>query len=155
MDPLGGSYFVETLTNRLEAEAGTYLTRIEEAGGAARATEYMQDEIHKAAYAFQLAVESGSRVVVGVNRYADDETPAQSHGPDYAALESSQKAALRTFKRGRDREAAERQIVVLEKAARGEANLMPLIVDGVKVGLTLGEISDAFRRAWGTHDTPR
>ncbi|MGI9625422.1 MAG: acyl-CoA mutase large subunit family protein [Longimicrobiales bacterium] len=155
VDPLGGSFVVEALTNRLEAEATAYVDRIADSGGAAKATEYMQDEIHRAAYQFQLDVESGDQIIVGVNRYTDAEETSPIEGPDYHALETRQKTALRVLKQGRDQGVAMHHVERLRAVAKGDANVMPIIIDAVKAKVTLGEISDAFRDVWGTHDAPK
>ena len=154
VDPLAGSFVVETLTNEIEERARAYLERIEALGGAARATEFMQDEIHKAAYAFQLEVEAGDRVVVGVNRYTEDEPVSPAHGPDYAALEEAQKGALARHRAQRDGDEVEEHLRRLRADCQSDVNLMPGIVEAVKAGLTVGEISDVFRSVWGTHDSP-
>ena len=154
VDPLAGSYLVEALTNEVERQAMTYLSRIEESGGAARATEFMQDEIHRAAYAFQLAVEAGDAVVVGVNKYEEASEAADPTGPDFAALEASQITQLARFKSEREASAIGPCRDALLAAARGSDNLLPRIVAAVKTGLTLGEISNVLRQVWGTHDSP-
>ncbi len=151
-DPLGGSYFVEALTDRIEAEARSYLDVVKEKGGAASAIGYMQEEIHQAAYAAQLAVEAGERVVVGVNRFQESEPPATPPQPDYAALEREQRerlAALRARRSAEDVAAALERVL---QTARGSGNLMVDIVAAVKANATLGEISDVLRQAWGTYD---
>ena len=154
VDPLAGSYLVEALTDEIETRALAYLARIEEAGGAARATGWMQDEIHQAAYAYQLAVESGEATVVGVNKHAEDGDPSRPPGPDFEALEAAQRTALARFKEARTETDIGPRRDALRSAAEGTENLLPRIVDAVKAGLTLGEISDVLREVWGTHDSP-
>ena len=151
-DPLGGAYRVEELTDRVEREAREYLERIDEMGGAARAIEYMQDEIHRAAYAFQLEVESGERPVVGVNVHREEEGPVRIGQPDYSALERSQVERLGKLKGARDAGAVRARLSAISEAARGAENLVPRFVDAVKEGVTLGEISDTLRECWGTYD---
>ncbi len=151
-DPLGGSWFVEALTDEIEARARDYLTHIDEAGGAARSVGYMQDEIQKAAYQVQMEVESGSRPVVGVNTHVDDEGPPRIDHPDYPALERTQRAELTARKAARRADATEAALERVRQAARGTANLMPPIIDAVKTSATLGEISDVLRGEWGTYD---
>jgi len=151
-DPLGGSYYVEALTDEIERVALEYLDRIEEAGGASKAIEYMQDEIHQAAYRFQLDIESGERTVVGVNVHQDEEERVRVGQPDYSALEASQIAGLRAFRAARDEGAARASLAGLRTVAASDDNLMPPLVAAVKVGVTLGEISDALREEWGTYD---
>ena len=102
VDPLGGSYFVEALTSALEEKALAYRDAIEGMGGASRAIEYMQEEVHRAAYQHQLAVESEDRIVVGVNRYADAAEKVEIPQPDYGALEREQQARLAAVRERRD-----------------------------------------------------
>lgn len=151
-DPLGGSHYVEALTDEVEARAREYLDRIEEMGGAAKAIGYMQDEIHQAAYAFQRDIESGDRPVVGVNVNVDAEASSPRPQPDYSALEKAQRLRLTERKAERDASAVQAALAAVRDTARGEDNLMPPIIDAVKVGVTLGEISDTLRDEWGTYD---
>jgi methylmalonyl-CoA mutase N-terminal domain/subunit len=152
VDPLAGSYYVESLTTAVEEKAREYLEKIEEMGGAAEAIAFMQEEIHRAAYEHQLGVEHGDRVVVGVNRFqAAEEEPVDLAQPDFTALEASQKAQLAEVRRTRDAAAVEARLEAIRTAARGTDNLMPLIVDAVKAMATLGEISDALREVWGVY----
>ncbi len=151
VDPLGGSYFVESLTSAVEEKALAYLDRIEEQGGASAAIEYMQEEVHRAAYQHQLAVESGERVVVGVNRFAEDAERVAIAQPDFGSLEEAQRAKLARFKAARDGSEVHARLAALRSAAEGSENLMPLLVQAVRAGVTLGEISDGFREAWGVY----
>ena len=153
IDPLGGSYHVEALTNRLEEEAYELFQRIDELGGMVAAIEQNmpQQEIAEAAYRYQQEVDSGERVVVGVNRYrteADEEIHILRIDPD---VEPKQIERLRAFKARRDSALVERRIAELSDAASvPDRNLMPVIVDAVRDGVTLGETCDAWRRVWGT-----
>jgi methylmalonyl-CoA mutase N-terminal domain/subunit len=153
IDPLGGSYHVEALTNRLEAEAYELFRRIDELGGMVAAIEQNmpQREIADAAYRYQQEVEAEERVVVGVNRYvaeSEDQISILRIDPD---LERKQIERLSAFKAGRDSAAVERRIASLAEAASVEdRNLMPVIVDAVRDGVTLGEICDTWRHVWGT-----
>ena len=151
-DPLGGSYHVEALTDQVERAALEYLERIDEMGGASRAIEYMQEEIHQAAYRFQMDVESNEQVVVGVNVHTEEEGPVRIGQPDYSALEAGQVSRLGAFKAARSDAEVRARLVAIAGAAAGSENLIPLFVDAVKVGATLGEISDTLREAWGTYD---
>jgi len=151
-DPLGGSHYVEALTDEIEERAVDYLERIDEMGGAAKAIDFMREEIHRTAYQVQLDIESGAREVVGVNVHTEDEESARIGQPDYTALEEGQKRALRHRREARDEEAVARALRAVDDAAGGETNLMPPIIDAVKVGGTLGEISDRLRERWGTYD---
>lgn len=152
IDPLAGSYVIEALTNALEAQARAYLERIEERGGAAQAIRYMQREIEDAAYAYQRAVESGEQVIVGVNRFqSDEEEPVQIEIPAFAELEEAQKAKLARLRAERDAARVAAALDAVREAARGDANLMPPIVEAVKAMATVGEISDALREVWGVY----
>ena len=153
IDPLGGSYHVEALTNRLEAEAYELFRRIDELGGMVAAIEQNmpQREIADAAYRYQHEVESGERVVVGVNRYltgSDEQVDILRIDPE---LERKQVERLQAFKARRDSAVVERRLAELAEAASVEGrNLMPVIVDAVRDGVTLGEICDTWRHTWGT-----
>ena len=154
-DPLGGSFLVEHLTSRIEEEALATMARIEEMGGSAGAIDFMQEEIHRAAYRHQLEVEAGTRVVVGVNRYETEDSHEPPPGPDFRELEARQTAALAAFRSERDTASVEARLSAIGKAARGDENLLPAMIAAVKDGVTLGEISDALRAVWGTYDNPR
>ncbi len=153
IDPLGGSYHVEALTNRLEAEAYELFRRVDELGGMVAAIEQNmpQREIAEAAYRYQQEVEAEERVIVGVNRYltgSDEQVEILRIDPD---LERKQIGRLEAFKARRDSAVVERRVAELAETASVEGrNLMPVIVDAVRDGVTLGEICDAWRRAWGT-----
>jgi methylmalonyl-CoA mutase N-terminal domain/subunit len=153
IDPLGGAYYVEHLTDELERQAYDTFRRIDDAGGMVAAIErnLPQMEIAEASYRYQQEVEAGARVIVGVNRYRlDEETPPEILKIDLA-LERKQVERLQAFKAARDTAAVERELARLTDAAgRDDVNLMPPIVDAVSAGVTLGEICDAFRAVWGT-----
>jgi methylmalonyl-CoA mutase, N-terminal domain len=151
VDPLGGSYYVEALTDALEARAREYLGRVAELGGAARAIPFFQEEIHRSAYEHQQAVESGDRVIVGVNEFREEEAGSRMERPDYGTLEGEQKERLRAVRKERDGDAVARALDGVAAAARGTDNLLPPIVEAVKTMATLGEISDVLRREWGEH----
>jgi len=151
-DPLGGSWYVEALTDEIERQALAYLARIAELGGAARSIEYMQEEIHRSAYSVQRDIEACRRPVVGVNVNTEEEGPLRIVRPDYSALERAQIKALAARKGARDGERVARALERIRSAARGTENLVPPIVDAVKASATLGEISDALRAEWGVYD---
>jgi methylmalonyl-CoA mutase N-terminal domain/subunit len=153
VDPLAGSWYVEHLTDEIENRARTYLKRIDEMGGAARAVEYMQEEIHRAAYRHQLDVEEGSRTVVGLNAYREDDKAAPAPQPDYSELEARQRESLAGVKAARDPAVVQEVLGAVIDAARSGENLMPRLVQAVKARATLGEISDALRGEWGTFDS--
>jgi methylmalonyl-CoA mutase, N-terminal domain len=152
-DPLGGSYLVESLTNELEAAALDYLAEIDAAGGTLRALDagFQQRAIQEAAYRTQLAIDRGEQIVVGVNRFRDEEThtpPIQHIDPNG---ERRQVEGLRRVRAERDPAAWAATIRRLEDAARGTENLLPPIIEAVKAYATVGEISDRLRAAWGVH----
>jgi methylmalonyl-CoA mutase N-terminal domain/subunit len=152
IDPLAGSYYVEWLTDRLESDARTYIERIDEMGGALQAVKrgYIQAEISESAYRFQREVESGERIIVGVNAFQEEEPEAEPEllRPDPAARQR-QIERIEAVKAKRDNAEAQRLLSKLEAAARGRDNTMPLIVECVEALCTLGEISDALRHVWG------
>jgi methylmalonyl-CoA mutase N-terminal domain/subunit len=152
-DPLAGSFYVETLTDELEAAAWAYLDEIEAMGGTLAAIEggFQQREIQDAAYRVQRAIESGEQVVVGVNRYRDDEisTPPLHHiDPDG---ERRQIERIRRVRAERSADAWSGAMDRLEAVATGDGNLMPSILEAVRAYATVGEISDRLRVAWGEH----
>ncbi len=153
IDPLAGSWFVEELTDRIEAEARALIIAIDEQGGAAKAIErgVMQQAIADSAWAQQQAVESGRQVIVGVNRFTSDERPTPLHNPDYHALEAGQVERLRASRAARDAATVASRLESLRKVAAGNGALMPLFLVAVRARATLGEISDALRAEWGTY----
>jgi len=151
VDPLAGSYYVEALTTAIEDIARGYLEKIEELGGASSAIAYMQEEIHRAAYEHQIAVERGDKTIVGVNKFQGVEEPFDLGQPDFSALEQSQRATLAKVRAERDDAEVRARLEAIRAAARGTENLMPRIIDAVKAMVTLGEISDALRAEWGTY----
>jgi methylmalonyl-CoA mutase, N-terminal domain len=120
-------------------------------GGASEAIAFMQEEIHRAAYEHQLAVEHGDRVIVGVNRFRGAEEPLELAQPDFSALERAQREAARPRSRRPRRRRGAGAPGGVRAAARGSENLMPRIVDAVKAMARSGEISDALRAEWGTY----
>jgi methylmalonyl-CoA mutase, N-terminal domain len=157
IDPLGGSYFVEDLTNRLEAEAYDYFNRIRALGGVIPAIKenFFQREIADASFRYQSELEARQRVIVGVNRYlAGDEAEVELLRID-PALEEKQIARVRSVRERRDTTAAEEALAKLGEGAAGEANLMPLIIECARAGVTMGEMCDALREQWGVwRETP-
>jgi len=152
VDPLAGSYYVEWLTDEIETRAREYLTRIEELGGAAAGIDYMREEVHRSAYRFQMEIEAGTRTVVGVNAFREESEDIRIEQPDFSALEAHQVEKLAALRSRRDQRAAQDALGAVGKAARGGESLLPPIIDAVKALATLGEISDALRREWGTYD---
>ena len=157
-DPLGGSYFVEALTDRVEEEAWRYINRIDAMGGIVRAVEegYPQREIAQSAYDFQRKVDTGERTIVGVNKFAiEDEGENIPTLKIDIEVERHQIERTKTLRQKRDAAAAERTLGAVRAAARDEkVNLMPPIIDAVKAGVTLGEICQVFRDEMGEHRDP-
>ncbi len=152
-DPLAGSYMVESLTDEVEAAAQAYLDEIDEMGGAIAAIDsgYQQRHIQDAAYRVQREIESADRIVVGVNRFTDDESvspPLQRIDP---ALEREQIERITALRASRDEAAWSTALDRLETVARGTDNIVPAMIDAVKAHATLGEISDRLRDVWGEH----
>ncbi len=156
VDPLGGSYFVEDLTNRLEAEAREYIAAIDGMGGALAAIEqgFQQKEIQEAAYRYQMQVENKERIIVGVNEFivAEEEQPEILRVDP--AIGQRQVEKLRRLRATRDNAAVERMLSRIEEAARGTENLVPLMIDAVENRVTLGEISHRLRKVWGEQREP-
>ena len=152
-DPFGGSYFVETLTNQLEAEALEYFSRIDAMGGMVEAIErgYPQREIAESSYRFQQALEARERIVVGVNDFvAEDEPPVGILYIDESAGET-QLAKLAALRSRRDNRRVEQALEALRSGANGTANTMPLLLDAVRAYATIGEMCDALRAVWGEY----
>jgi len=158
IDPLGGSYYLEDLTNRLEAEAYDYFDRIEKLGGvvAAIVENFFQREIAEASFRYQNEVEAKQRVIVGVNRYELEDEPEIEILRIDPALEQKQIERVQSLRARRDSAAVERSLAALKDASlRKDVNLMPLIIDAARVYATLGEMCDALRESWGTwRETP-
>src|SRR6266567_2232242 len=151
VDPLAGSYYIEFLTNAIEEKAWNYIWQIDELGGSVRAIErgYMQAEIEQAAYDYQLALEEQRSIVVGVNRFTQEqqERPVLLHvDPEVGRRQAAKLAALR---QRRDNAQVQQALAVLEHGAAARENLMPLILSAVEAYATLGEISDTMRRVFG------
>jgi methylmalonyl-CoA mutase N-terminal domain/subunit len=156
VDPLGGSYFVEALTGRMEREASAYVRKIDELGGIIKAIEdgFPQREIADSAFRYQQAVERGEQVIVGVNRFTQaDETPIPILKVD-GTVERRQIERLEEVKRRRDGRAVGRRLDDLRRACEGRANLMPVLIEAVKAYATVGEISDVYRAAFGEYRDP-
>jgi methylmalonyl-CoA mutase N-terminal domain/subunit len=153
VDPVAGSYAIEKLTNEIETGAQEYISKIDAMGGMLRAIEagYVQQEIQKAAYDYQKAVDAGEQVVVGVNRFqAEEGRPIPTLRLD-PAIEREQVARLNALRARRDTAKAKAALAEIERRARGSENLMPAILAAVEVYATVGEISDALRRAFGEY----
>jgi methylmalonyl-CoA mutase, N-terminal domain len=157
IDPLGGSYHLEGLTNRLETEAYDYFDRIGKLGGVVAAIKdnFFQREIADASFRYQAEVERGQRIVVGVNRYVlEEEQPVEILRID-PALERKQIERVQALRARRDSAAVDSALTRLKDDAASERNLMPAIVDGARVYVTMGEMCDALRNVWGVwKETP-
>jgi methylmalonyl-CoA mutase N-terminal domain/subunit len=156
IDPLGGAYAVESLTDEIENRAKEYLENIDAIGGALAAVEsgYMQREIQESAYRTQKQIECGETIVVGVNAFqADEPTPPERLKVD-PSIEQSQRARLKEFRTKRDKDQVEFELQRIASAARGEENLMPLFIEAVEAGATLGEICNCLREIWGEYSSP-
>lgn len=153
VDPLAGSYYVESLTDQIEQQVLDYLKKIEDMGGAVSAVEqgYMQREIHEKAYEFQKKVETGEEVVVGVNRFRiEDEKQPELLRVD-PSLGKVQRAKLEQLRERRDNDKVNETLKALRNGARGQDNLMPLILDAVRVYATIGEICGVLREEFGEY----
>ena len=158
IDPLGGSYYLEDLTNRMEAGAYDYFDRIERLGGVIPAIKenFFQREIAEASFRYQSEVEAGERVIVGVNRYEREEDQELDILRIDPTLERKQIERVQALRARRDSPAVEEALARLKEASLREGvNLMPLIVDASKAYVTMGEMCDALRETWGVwRETP-
>jgi methylmalonyl-CoA mutase N-terminal domain/subunit len=153
VDPVGGSYAIEKLTDKIESRAKAYLAKIDALGGMLRGIEtgYVQGEIQKAAYEYQRAVERGEQIIVGVNQFvAEKETriPTMRVDPE---LERVQIERVRALRARRDSPRADAAVAEVERRARSGENMMPAIAAAVGLYATVGEISDALRRVFGEY----
>jgi len=157
VDPLAGSYFVESLTDAVEEAAWRYIEKIDAMGGAVAAIEagYMQDEIEAAAYAHAKAVDSGEKVVVGVNRFVEEEAEPVEVFPVDPELQRLQAERVRRVRADRDQEAVRRALDDLRAAARGTQNLLYPMKEALRHKATLGEVSDVLREVFGVYQPPR
>ncbi len=153
IDPVGGAYAIEALTDTIEERASAYLQRIDDMGGAVKAIElgFQQNEIQQSAYRYQQEIEERSRLVVGVNAYTLDDEPEPPLMRIDPALAQQQIERLHTLRSQRDAARVQAALTQLEQAARGTANVMPYIVEAVECYATLGEIADVFRTVFGEH----
>lgn len=154
VDPLGGSYYVEAMTNAIEAEAKEYIRKIDEMGGAVAAIDkgYIQKEIQDSAYAWQMAVESGEKTIVGVNKFTMEEPPVEGLLKVDSSAGEFQKNKLAKVKAERDNAKVQEELKKLEVAAADEeVNLMPVILDCVRAYCSLGEICGVLRKVFGEY----
>jgi methylmalonyl-CoA mutase N-terminal domain/subunit len=159
VDPLAGSYFVEALTDQLESRAMELIEKVDEMGGAERAVAsgFFQEEIARSAYEFQLRVEAGETVIVGVNKFTDAAETPDIPSPDYSALEREQVLKLAAVRKARNSSRVTETLAALRAAAAadsggGRTHLMPLIIEAVRARATVGEISDTLAACWGVYN---
>jgi len=155
-DPLGGSYAIEALTDRLEREARAYIDKIEQMGGIIRAIElgFPQREIADAAYHYQRQLDRGEKVIVGVNKHCAGESGPIDTLRVGNEVEQRQAARVRERKRARPREAVEARLADVRAAAQNGRNLMPPLIAAVRAEVTVGEVSDVFREVFGVYRDP-
>ncbi|MBI5954564.1 MAG: methylmalonyl-CoA mutase family protein [Chloroflexi bacterium] len=153
IDPLAGSYLIESLTDEIEKQATEYIAKIDEMGGALTSIErgYMQNEIQNAAYAAQQAIEKKEQVVVGVNQFQVKEEMTLERLSVDPAIEVAQKAKLKALREGRDQKRVNELLSKLKSAAQGTENLMPLFIECVENDITLGEVCNTLRQVWGEY----
>jgi len=154
VDPLAGAYCIEALTDEIETRAQALIDHIEQLGGATAAIEqgFIQNEIAESAYRFQREIEQGKRIVVGVNRYQDQSQPQLKLLRVDPELERRRTQELAQFRAQRDNHRVQETLQRLQQAAQGTTNLMPLIIEAVRTGATVGEIADALRQVFGEYD---
>jgi methylmalonyl-CoA mutase N-terminal domain/subunit len=157
VDPLAGSYFIESLTNEVESAALAYIARVDALGGAVAAIEagFMQDEIEQAAYEYAKAVESGDQVVVGVNRFVEEEGAEPEVFPIDPLLQKGQVERLRALRASRDQAGVDAALEDVRAAARGTQNLLPPMREALRRLATLGEVSDVLREVFGEYRPSR
>lgn len=153
VDPLGGSYFVESLTDEIEAKAWEYIHKIDSLGGAVNAIEagYMQNEIASASYDYQQSIEKKERIIVGLNQFAIEEKAFDKHFTINDSIRHLQIEKLNKLRSGRDNKKVEECIGNIERAAKDGSNLMPEIINAVENHTTLGEVADSMRRVFGEY----
>lgn len=156
IDPLGGGYVIEALTNRIEREAFDYIKKIDELGGIIKAIGigFPQKEIADAAYSYQQELDRREKVIVGVNKYVIEEEKTLSTLRINEAVDRNQIERLREIKRRRNNEAVRERLGAIVRAGRDGKNLMPFIIDAVREYITVGEISDVFREVYGVYRDP-
>ena len=156
IDPIGGSYFVEQLTDQIEKDAMKYIEEIDKMGGALKAIEqgYIQREIATSAYDYQKAVDSGEQVVVGVNQFKTDDKHETEITEIGMEVEEKQKEKLKKLKQERDNHKVSELLNEVRNVAKSEENIMPVLIDAVKAYATVGEVSDVLREVFGEYREP-
>jgi len=157
VDPLAGSYFIESLTDQIEAEAWRYIEKVDGMGGAVAAIEagYMQDEIEQAAFAWAKAVDDGEKVIVGVNRFQEDAPEPPEVFPIDPELQKRQAQRVQELRASRDQSAVDKALSDVTDAARGTQNVLYPMKDALRAKATLGEVSDALREVFGVYQPAR
>lgn len=152
-DPLAGSYFIESLTDELEAGAWEYIKKIDAMGGAVQAIEsgFIQNEIARASYEYQQSVQEGTRIIVGVNKFEMEEPPFDKHLVIDDSIREVQMLKLKNLRSERSNEKVKTCLEAIETAAKGNSNLMPFIIEAVENYCTLGEVADSMRRVFGEY----
>lgn len=153
IDPLAGSYYIEAMTDKFQAEAEEYIRKIDEMGGAVKAIEtgYMQSEIQNSAYELQVAIEKNRKIIPGVNKFQTEEKPVGEILKVDPKVRELQIAKIKELKASRDNQTVKKALAELKKAAEGTENLFPPIYEAVKAYATLGEISDVLRDVFGEY----
>ena len=156
VDPLGGSYYIEWLTNHIEEGIQEYITKIDEMGGALEAINkgYIQREIMRSAYDYQKTVDSGEQVVVGVNKFTTEEKPLVKLLEIDESVEKKQLERLRKLRRDRDNKRVSQVLDKVRQVAKSDENVMPVLIEAAKAYATVGEIADALRNAFGEYREP-
>ncbi|MFL5569290.1 MAG: methylmalonyl-CoA mutase [Gemmatimonadaceae bacterium] len=156
VDPLAGSYYVESLTNEIENVATALIEKVDALGGSEKAIAagFFQEEIARSAYEHQMRVEAAETTIVGVNRFTDNEPPVAIPAPDYSGLEKEQVRSVTQLRKKRDAKTAAQSLAALREAASARSsrpNLMPLIIEAVRARATVGEIAETFAACWGIY----
>jgi methylmalonyl-CoA mutase N-terminal domain/subunit len=153
VDPLGGSYFVEALTEKIKDAARKYINTIDAMGGAVAAIEqgYIQEQIAQRAYEYQMAIESGDKIIVGVNKFVTKEEPVKNVFRVDDSIRELQSKKLGKLRSERNQELVNKALSDLHEALQAEKNIMPYVIDAVTVYCTLGEIADTLRRVYGEY----
>ena len=154
VDPLAGSYYIESLTNDIEKEAMDYIEKIDNLGGAPKAIEkgFIQKEIQNSAYKYQMQVESLEKIVVGVNKFRIEETDKKELLKVDPHVELMQKKKIERLKSTRDNDKVQNTLDILKAKAETDENLMPFIIDAVKEYATLGEVCGVLREVFGEYE---
>jgi methylmalonyl-CoA mutase N-terminal domain/subunit len=157
VDPLAGSYFVESLTDEVEAGAWEYIERIDALGGAVTAIEqgFMQEEIERAAYAYAKAIDDGEKIVIGVNKFTDEAFEDADVFPIDPELQKAQIARTRSVRASRDQAVVDAALADVTAAAKGTQNVLVPVREALRRMATLGEVSDVLREVFGVYQPGR